>query len=307
MDQCLEHAIALIVHTRAGRQPTPVVHSFFDESTLTASYVVHDPASLAAAIIDPVLDFDATTCRYSLKSAEAIIAYIESEGLSTEWLLETHAHADHLTAAPFLRARVGGTHAIGCAITTVQQTFGDLFNAGPEFPRDGSQFDHLLDDGEKFSIGLIDCRVLDVPGHTAAGLAYIIGDSVFCGNTMFMPDYGTARTDLPGGDARQLYRSIRRLLCLPDEARLFVSHDYKAPGRDTYAWETTIGAERTANIHVRDGITEDAFVVVRTARDATLALPKLILQAMQVNMRAGAFPPADDNGKCYLRIPLNAI
>ncbi|WP_028228593.1 MBL fold metallo-hydrolase [Paraburkholderia ferrariae] len=307
MDPSLEHAIALIVRTRAGRQPTPVVRSFFDEATFTASYVVHDPASLAAAIIDPVLDFDATTCRYSSTSAEAIVAYIESEGLSTEWLLETHAHADHLTAAPFLQARVGGTHAIGRAITTVQQIFGDLFNAGPEFPRDGSQFDHLLDDGEKFRIGVIECGVLDVPGHTPAGLAYVIGDAVFCGNTMFMPDYGTARTDLPGGDARRLYRSIRRLLCLPDEARLFLSHDYKAPGRDTYAWETTIGAERTANVHVRDGITEGAFVGARTARDATLALPSLILQAMQVNMRAGAFPPMEDNGKCYLRIPLNAI
>ena len=307
MDQSLEHAIAIIAQTRAGQYPMPVIRSFFDEATFTASYVVHDPISLAAAITDPVLDFDAPTCRHSSTSAQAIVAYIESEGLSTEWLLETHAHANHLTAAPFLQARVGGTLAVGRDITTVQRIFGDLFNAGPEFPRDGSQFDHLFDDGEEFKIGAIECRVLDVPGHTPAGVAYVIGDSVFCGNTMFMPDYGTARTDLPGGDARRLYRSIRRLLCLPDEARLFLSHDYKAPGRDTYAWETTIGAERTANVHVRDGITEGAFVAVRTARDATLALPKLMLQAMQVNMRAGAFPPAEDNGKCYLRILLNTI
>lgn len=307
MDQSLEHAIAIIAQTRAGQYPMPVIRSFFDEATFTASYVVHDPISLAAAIIDPVLDFDAPTCRHSSTSAQAIVAYIESEGLSTEWLLETHAHANHLTAAPFLQARVGGTLAVGRDITTVQRIFGDLFNAGPEFPRDGSQFDHLFDDGEEFKIGAIECRVLDVPGHTPAGVAYVIGDSVFCGNTMFMPDYGTARTDLPGGDARRLYRSIRRLLCLPDEARLFLSHDYKAPGRDTYAWETTIGAERTANVHVRDGITEGAFVAARTARDATLALPKLMLQAMQVDMRAGAFPPAEDNGKCYLRIPLNTI
>ncbi|WP_321911201.1 MULTISPECIES: MBL fold metallo-hydrolase [unclassified Paraburkholderia] len=307
MDRSLEHAIEIIVQTRAGQHRMPVVRSFFDEATFTASYVVHDPISLAAAIIDPVLDFNAPTCRYSSRSAEAIVAYIESEGLSTEWLLETHAHADHLSAAPFLQARVGGTLAIGRAITTVQQIFGDLFNAGPEFARDGSQFDHLFDDGEEFIIGSIGCRVLDAPGHTPAGVAYVIGDSVFCGNTLFMPDYGTARTDLPGGDARQLFRSIRRLLCLPDEARLFLSHDYKAPGRDTYAWETTIGAERIANVHARDGITEGEFVAARTARDATLALPKLILQAMQVNMRAGALPPVESNGKRYLRIPLNTI
>ncbi|WP_347813513.1 MBL fold metallo-hydrolase [Burkholderia pyrrocinia] len=307
MDQSLEHAIASIVQTRAGKHPMPVVHSFFDEATSTASYVVHDPISLAAAIIDPVLDFDAPTCRCSETSAQAIVAHIESEGLSTVWLLETHVHADHLTAASFLQARVGGTLAIGRAITTVQRIFGGLFNAGPEFLRDGSQFDHLFDDGEGFKIGAIECRVLNVPGHTPDGVAYVIGDSVFCGNTMLMPDYGTARADLPGGDARRLFRSIRRLLCLPDEARLFVSHDYKAPGRDAYAWETTIGVERTTNVHVRDGITEDAFVAARTARDATLTLPKLLLQATQVNMRAGALPPVENNGKRYLRIPLNTI
>lgn len=307
MDQALEHTIAIIVQTRAGRYPKPVVRAFFDVATCTASYVIHDPVSLAAAIIDPVLDFDAPACRYSSTSAQTIAAYIESEGLSTDWLLETHAHADHLTAAPFLQARVGGTLAVGRAITSVQQIFGDLFNAGAEFPRDGSQFDHLFDDGEAFRIGSIPCRVLDVPGHTPAAVAYVIGDSVFCGNTMFMPDYGTARTDLPGGDAPQLYRSIRRLLCLPDETRLFVGHDYTAPGRDTYAWETTIGAERTANVHARDGITESAFVAVRTARDATLALPKLMLQAMQVNIQAGALPRAESNGKRYFRIPLNTL
>ena len=240
-------------------------------------------------------------------SAQTIVAYVESEGLSIEWLLETHAHADHLTAAPYLQAQVGGKIAIGRAITAVQQIFGDIFNAEPEFKRDGSQFDHLFDDGELFTIGELQCSVLNVPGHTPADVAFVIGDAVFCGDTLFMPDYGTARADFPGGDAGQLYRSIRRLLSLPDEARLFLCHDYKAPGRDTYAWQTTIGAERMANVHAREGVTEGEFVAARNARDATLAVPKLILPAIQVNMRGGALPRVESNGRRYLRIPLDTI
>lgn len=307
MDQLLEHASAGIVETRIGKRKAPIVRSFFDEGTCTASYVVHDPVTLTAAIIDSVLDFDAPAGRTSTRSAQAIVAYVESEGLSIEWLLETHAHADHLTAAPFLQAQVGGKIAIGRAITAVQKIFGDIFNAEPEFKRDGSQFDHLFDDGESFTIGTLECTVLNVPGHTPADVAYVIGDAVFCGDTLFMPDYGTARADFPGGDAGQLYRSIRRLLSLPDEARLFLCHDYKAPGRDTYAWQTTIGAERMANVHAREGVTEGEFVAARNARDATLDVPKLILPAIQVNMRGGALPRVESNGRRYLRIPLDTI
>ena len=307
MDQPLESASASIVETHAGKRSTPIVRSFFNEGTCTASYVVHDPVTRGAAIIDSVLDFDASSGRTSTVSAQTIVAYVESEGLSIEWLLETHAHADHLTAAPYLQAQVGGKIAIGRAITAVQQIFGDIFNAEPEFKRDGSQFDHLFDDGELFTIGELQCSVLNVPGHTPADVAFVIGDAVFCGDTLFMPDYGTARADFPGGDAGQLYRSIRRLLSLPDEARLFLCHDYKAPGRDTYAWQTTIGAERMANVHAREGVTEGEFVAARNARDATLAVPKLILPAIQVNMRGGALPRVESNGRRYLRIPLDTI
>nr|WP_284502933.1 MBL fold metallo-hydrolase [Caballeronia sp. GAWG1-1] len=307
MDQSLERASAGIVKTQIGDRKTPIVRSFFDESTCTATYVVHDPVTLTAAVIDSVLDFDAPAGRTSTRSAQAVVAYVESEGLSIEWLLETHAHADHLSAAPFLQAKVGGKIAIGRAITAVQQIFGDIFNAEPEFKRDGSQFDHLFDDGELFTIGTLECTVLNVPGHTPADVAYVIGDAVFCGDTLFMPDYGTARADFPGGDAGQLYRSIRRLLRLPDEARLFLCHDYKAPGRDTYAWQTTIGAERMANVHAREGVTEGEFVAARNARDATLAVPKLILPAIQVNIRGGALPRVESNGRRYLRIPLDTI
>lgn len=307
LDESLAYASSIVTRTRAGDLPSPIVRAFFDEATFTASYVVHDPVTLTAAIIDSVLDFDPSSGRTSTKSAEKIVAYVESEGLTVAWLLETHAHADHLTAAPFLAERVGGKLAIGGGITEVQKIFGELFNAGPDFRRDGSQFDHLFGDGDSFTIGALRCSALHVPGHTPADLAYIVGDAVFCGDTIFMPDYGTARADFPGGDARQLYRSIRRLLSLPDEARLFLCHDYKAPGRDHYVWETTIGAERTANVHVRDGVSEQDFVTARTARDAALAVPRLILPAVQVNMRAGAFPPAEDNGTRYLKIPLNVL
>lgn len=307
MDESLAHASEVIKRTRAGDHPAPVVRSFFDKATFTASYVVHDPVTLTAAIIDSVLDFDLASGRTSTKSAETIVAYVESEGLTVEWLFETHAHADHLTAAQFLLDQVGGKLAIGRGITDVQTIFGNIFNAEPAFRRDGSQFDHLFSDGDAFTIGTLKCRVLYVPGHTPADLAYVVGDAVFCGDTLFMPDYGTARADFPGGDARQLYHSIRRLLSLPDEARLFLCHDYKAPGREEFVWETTIGTERSTNVHARDGVSETEFVAARNARDATLSVPRLILPSVQFNMRAGAFPPAENNGKRYLKIPLNVL
>jgi glyoxylase-like metal-dependent hydrolase (beta-lactamase superfamily II) len=307
MDESVSTATRTVRSARAGDRTSPVVRAFFDEPTFTASYVVHDPITLKAAIIDSVLDFDPAAGRTSKHSADAIIAYVRSERLSVEWLLETHAHADHLSAAPYLQDQLGGRLAIGAEIVTVQQTFGKLFNAGSEFERDGSQFDRLFADGDTFTIGELEATVLHVPGHTPADLAYVIGDAVFCGDTIFMPDFGTARADFPGGDAHQLYRSIRRLLSLPAEARLFLCHDYKAPGRDAFAWETTIGAERAGNVHVHDGVSEDEFVAMRTARDRTLDMPKLILPAVQVNMRGGELPPAEENGVRYLRLPLDAI
>lgn len=307
MDAPLSTAARVIEAARAGDRPRPVVRTFFDEPTFTASHVVHDPVTRAAAIIDSVLDFDAASGRTSRASADAIIAYVEAEGLRVEWLLETHAHADHLSAAPYLQERLGGRLAIGREITTVQQVFGKLFNAGSAFERDGSQFDRLFDDGDSFAIGELQASVLHLPGHTPADLAYVIGDAVFCGDTIFMPDYGTARADFPGGDARRLFRSIRRLLSLPGDARLFLCHDYKAPGRDSFVWETTIRDERAANIHVHDGVSEDDFVRMRSARDATLSMPRLILPAVQVNMRGGELPPAEDNGVRYLKLPLDAI
>jgi glyoxylase-like metal-dependent hydrolase (beta-lactamase superfamily II) len=307
VDRSLGAVIDIIEAARAGSQPRPVVQAFFDESTFTASYVVHDPGTLKAAIIDSVLDFDAAAGRTSRTSADTIIAYVEARGLAVEWLLETHAHADHLSAAPYLQERLGGQLGIGREITTVQHVFGKLFNAGSDFERDGSQFDRLFDDGDIFAVGALQASVLHVPGHTPADLAYVIGDAVFCGDTLFMPDYGTARADFPGGDARRLFRSIRRLLSLPDDARLFLCHDYKAPGRDAFAWETTIRDERIANVHVHEGVTEDEFVKMRRDRDATLDMPKLILPAVQVNMRGGELPPAEDNGVRYLKLPLDVL
>ncbi|MEZ0497063.1 MBL fold metallo-hydrolase [Sphingomonas sp. IW22] len=300
-------AARVIEDCRTGQMPTPVVRAFFDEPTFTASYVVHDPATRAAAIVDSVLDFDPASGRTGHDSAQAIVDYVVTEGLSVEWLLETHAHADHLSAAPWLQEKLGGKLAIGRHITTVQETFGKLFNAGIEFERDGSQFDRLFDDGDSFQLGSIQVAVLHAPGHTPADLAYIIGDAVFPGDTIFMPDFGTARADFPGGDAHQLYRSIRRLLSLPREGRLFLCHDYKAPGRDAFAWETTIGAQRDANVHVHDGVDEDSFVAMRTERDRTLAMPRLIMPSIQVNMRGGHLPEPEDNGTRYLKIPLDAV
>jgi glyoxylase-like metal-dependent hydrolase (beta-lactamase superfamily II) len=285
----------------------PAVQSFFDEATNTVSHVVRDPATSACAVIDSVLDFDAPSGRTSSRSVDALIDYIKSESFSVQWLLETHAHADHLSAAPYLHEKLGGQMAIGHEILRVQQVFGKLFNAGSDFARDGSQFDHLFGDGERFQIGTLQAIALHVPGHTPACLAYVIGDAVFPGDTLFMPDYGTARCDFPGGDARQLYRSIRRLTSLPEAARVFLCHDYKAPGRDQYAWETTIGAERSANVHVRDGISEDEFVAMRNRRDASLSMPKLLLPSVQVNMRGGHLPPPEDDGVSYLKLPVNAL
>ncbi|EQB11619.1 beta-lactamase [Sphingobium quisquiliarum P25] len=300
-------ATQIVADTHAGKITAPVVRSFFDEPTFTASYVVHDPATRSAAIIDSVLDFDPASGRTDHGSAQAIIDYVEAEGLKVEWLLETHAHADHLSAAPFLQEKLGGKLAIGRVITTVQNVFGKIFNEGTQFERDGSQFDHLFDDGDRFSIGSIPAVALHVPGHTPADLAYVIGDAVFTGDTLFMPDYGTARADFPGGNARMLYRSIRRLMDLPRETRTFLCHDYKAPGRDDFVWETTIGQERDSNVHVHEGVGEDEFVEMRTRRDATLGMPRLILPSIQVNMRGGHLPEPEENGTRYLKLPLDVL
>jgi glyoxylase-like metal-dependent hydrolase (beta-lactamase superfamily II) len=306
-DVNLELAAAQVEAVLHGKLRTPHVKAFFDEPTFTASYVVHDPATKVAAIIDSVLDFDHPSGRTSYESVDAIIAYVEAEGLKVEWLLETHAHADHLSAAPYLQERLGGQLVIGAEIVTVQNVFGKIFNEGTRFSRDGSQFDRLLVDGDKLMIGEIPLIALHVPGHTPADMAYIIGDAVFTGDTMFMPDYGSARADFPGGDARQLYRSVRRLMKLPDRSRVFLCHDYKAPNRDEYVWETTMLAERTGNVHVHEGVSEDDFVEMRTQRDATLSMPKLILPSIQVNMRGGRMPEPEENGVSYLKLPLNQL
>ena len=281
------------------------VRSFFDEATFTVTHVLSDPATGKAAIIDSVLDFDPASGRTSTASADAVIAYVREQGLEVEWLLETHAHADHLSAAPYLQEQLGGRLAIGRHILTVQNVFGKIFNEGTRFARDGSQFDHLFDEGDRFSVGTIPAIALHVPGHTPADMAYVIGDAVFIGDTLFMPDYGSARADFPGGDAHILYRSVRRLLSLPEASRLFLCHDYKAPGRDTYAWETTVAEQRRSNVHLHDGISEDDFVAMRKARDATLDMPRLILPSIQINMRGGHFPEPEENGVSYLKLPLN--
>ena len=306
-DTPLSKATAQVAATLAGTSPRPEVASFFDEATFTVSHVVWDDESREAAIIDSVLDFDPNSGRTALESADKLIAFVQEKGLKVTWLLETHAHADHLSAAPYLREKVGGQVAIGEHIVTVQGVFGKLFNAGSDFQRDGSDFYHLFADGDTFAIGRVPVTVLHVPGHTPACIAYVIGDAVFTGDTMFMPDYGTARADFPGGDARQLFRSLRRILSLPEATRLFMCHDYLPKNRNHYVWETTVAAEREGNIHAHDGVSEDEFVAMREARDATLDMPRLILPSVQVNMRAGHLPPAEDNGVTYLKIPLNAV
>lgn len=285
----------------------PRVKAFFDDNTFTVSYVVSEPEGGRAAIIDSVLDFDPKSARSSTRSADAIIAYVRAQSLSVDWILETHLHADHMTAAPYLKQQLGGRSGIGARITEVQKTFKALFNLGADFAADGSDFDHLFADGETFRIGALEARVLATPGHTPACVTYLIGDAAFVGDTIFMPDYGSARTDFPGGNAATLYGSIRKLFDLPPETRMFLCHDYKAPGRDHFAWETTVAAQRESNIHLHDGIDEAAFVELRETRDKKLQMPALILPSVQVNLRAGRFPAPEDNGIAYLKIPLNAI
>jgi glyoxylase-like metal-dependent hydrolase (beta-lactamase superfamily II) len=285
----------------ASREPG--VQGFFDEPTNTVSYLAWDPETKAGIIIDPVLDFDHRSGNASVKSADTILAAAEKAGLSIVFVLETHAHADHLSAAPYIKQKTGAPVGIGEHIRDVQQIFRPVFNAF-DVSGDGSEFDHLFSDGETFPIGALRGEVIHTPGHTPACISYRIGNSVFIGDTMFMPDYGTARADFPGGDARTLYRSIRKLLSLPPETRLFLCHDYKTPKRDHYAWETTVAEQAAHNVQVHDGVSEDAFVAMREARDATLHAPDLLLPSIQVNIRAGAFPPADANGVRYLKLPV---
>ncbi|MDP3415740.1 MBL fold metallo-hydrolase [Falsiroseomonas sp.] len=284
----------------------PEVTAFFDAPTNTISYVVKDPASTACAVVDSVMDIDYAAGRISHQGADAIIAHIRAHGLQLEWLIETHVHADHLSAAPYIQNALGGKIGIGEQITVVQEVFGKVFNEGTEFRRDGSQFDRLFRDGDRYTIGGLQAFAMHTPGHTPACMTHVIGDAAFVGDTLFMPDGGSARADFPGGDARTLYRSIRRVLDLPPETRLFMCHDYAPNGREI-RWETTVGEERAHNIHVRDGVTEDEFVAMREARDRTLDMPRLILPSLQVNMRAGALPPAEPNGRVFLKLPVNAL
>ncbi|HJS41408.1 MAG TPA: MBL fold metallo-hydrolase [Sphingomicrobium sp.] len=281
----------------------PTIRSFFDEATNTVSHLVADPLTGAAAVIDPVLDFDAASGQVATASADQLLAEAEIEGWKIVWILETHAHADHLSAAAYLKEKTGATVGIGEGIRDVQKVFCPLLAADDCEPN-GGDFDHLFGDGERIDLGTLNIEVIATPGHTPACVSYLIGDALFVGDTLFMPDYGTARTDFPGGDAGQLYRSIRRILSLPEDTRVFMCHDYKAPGRDTFAWETTVGEERRSNPHVHDGISEDEFVAMRESRDATLPVPKLLYPSIQVNIRGGRLPPAEANGRRYIRIPL---
>jgi len=285
----------------------PQVKAFFDDATNTVSYVVRAPNGRSAAIIDSVLDFDYSSGRTDTTSADAIIDYVTTEGLTVEWVLETHVHADHLSAAPYLQEKLGGKIGIGEKITVVQDTFGKVFNEGTEFERDGSQFDQLFKEGDSFHIGQLRGDVLHTPGHTPACLTYVIGDAAFVGDTLFMPDFGTARCDFPGGSAETMFSSVQKILALPEETRIFVGHDYKAPGREEYAWESTVGEQKSRNVHVGTGKTKDDFVRMRTERDATLGMPKLIIPSLQVNMRAGQMPPEDDKGDVFLKVPVNKL
>jgi glyoxylase-like metal-dependent hydrolase (beta-lactamase superfamily II) len=285
----------------------PLVTAFFDEATFTVSYVVRDPSSPSAAIIDSVLDYDPKSGRTGTDSADRIADHIRAEKSQVEWILETHVHADHLSAGAYLKSKLGGRLAIGDHVGAVQSAFKKIFNIEPDFRTDGSQFDHLFRDGEGFAIGALHARALYTPGHTPACVTYLIGNAAFVGDTLFMPDYGTARTDFPGGDAATLYRSIQRIYELPPNTRLFMCHDYKAPGRDSYVWETTVAEQRSKNVHLHAGVSEADFVRMRTERDKTLSMPVLILPSVQVNMRGGHFPPPEANGISYLKIPLNAL
>ncbi|WP_299354673.1 MBL fold metallo-hydrolase [uncultured Shimia sp.] len=286
---------------------TPDVKAFFDDATNTISFIVKDPEGSSCAIIDSVLDFDYSSGRTDTKSADEVIAFVKDQALTVEWLLESHVHADHLSAAPYIQEQVGGKIGIGKNITMVQDTFGKVFNEGTEFQRDGSQFDRLFTEGDTLMIGQMRVDVLHTPGHTPACLTYVIGDAAFVGDTLFMPDFGTARCDFPGGSSETLYNSIQKILALPDETRIFVGHDYKAPGRDEYAWETTVGEQRARNIHVGEGRDKETFVEMRDTRDATLAMPKLIIPSLQVNMRAGQMPEADEQGDVFLKVPVNKL
>jgi glyoxylase-like metal-dependent hydrolase (beta-lactamase superfamily II) len=304
----MEHPMsASTIDAAATAQAVPDVAAFFDPATSTATYLVADPATGRAAIIDSVLDFDAKSGRHATRSADRLIAAVRERGLGVDWILETHVHADHLTAAPYLKEKLGGRTAIGAHIDEVQTIFARVFDAEPGFATDGRQFDRLFHEGERFAIGALAVRVMHTPGHTPADVTYVIGDAAFVGDTLFMPDYGTARADFPGGDAAVLYRSIRRILALPPETRLFTGHDYKAPGRDRFAWESTVAAQRAGNVHVHDGVAEADFVAMRRARDATLGMPALLLPSVQVNMRAGDFPPPAANGVRYLKLPLDLL
>jgi glyoxylase-like metal-dependent hydrolase (beta-lactamase superfamily II) len=284
----------------------PEVTAFFDEPTNTISYVVKDPASNACAVVDSVMDIDYAAGRITYDGADKIIAFIKQNGLKLEWLIETHVHADHLSAAPYIQKKLGGKLGIGDKITVVQETFGKIFNEGTEFQRDGPQFDRLFKDGDTYTVGKMQCFAMHTPGHTPACMTHVMGDAAFVGDTLFMPDGGTARADFPGGDAHSLFKSIKKVLSLPKQTRLFMCHDYGPNGRDI-RWETTVGDEREHNIHVRDGVTEEEFVAMRTARDSTLSMPKLIIPSLQVNMRAGDLPPPDQSGKRFLKVPVNTL
>ncbi|TQM92327.1 MAG: MBL fold metallo-hydrolase [Roseinatronobacter sp.] len=285
----------------------PEITAFFDEATFTVTYVVRDPESQKCAIVDSVLDFDYASGHTDTRSADAVIAFVKDKGYEVQWLLETHVHADHLSAAPYIQRELGGQIAIGENIRIVQDTFGKVFNEGTEFQRDGSQFDALFKEGDSFHIGQLRGDVMHTPGHTPACLTYVIGDAAFVGDTLFMPDFGTARCDFPGGSADTMWDSVQKILSLPDETRIFVGHDYKAEGRDTYAWETTVGDQKRLNKHVGAGKSKDDFVRARNERDAQLGMPRLIVPSLQVNMRAGQMPPAEENGTVYLKVPVNTL
>ncbi|OYX20239.1 MAG: MBL fold metallo-hydrolase [Rhodobacterales bacterium 32-66-9] len=284
----------------------PVVQGFFDPATNTISYVVRDPGSNACAIVDSVMDINYAAGRITYDHADEIIAHVRSNGLKVDWLIETHVHADHLSAAPYIQKQLGGKIGIGRNITVVQETFGKVFNEGTQFQRDGSQFDRLFDDGDTYRVGSMQCTAIHTPGHTPACMTHVMGDAAFVGDTLFMPDGGSARADFPGGDAGQLYDSIQKVLSLPDATRLFMCHDYGPNGREI-RWETTVGDERAHNIHVRTGVTREEFVAMRTARDKTLDMPRLIIPSLQVNMRGGDLPPADEAGKRFLKVPINGL
>jgi glyoxylase-like metal-dependent hydrolase (beta-lactamase superfamily II) len=285
----------------------PDVTAFFDEATNTITYVLRDPSSSACAIVDSVLDFDYASGRTDTRSADAVLAFIRAGNLDLQWILETHVHADHLSAAPYLQAQLGGKIGIGAHITDVQATFGKVFNEGTEFQRDGSQFDRLFGDGDAFHIGQFRCDVMHTPGHTPACMTYVIGDAAFVGDTLFMPDFGTARCDFPGGSAATMYASVQRILALPEDTRVFVCHDYKAPGRENYAWESTVGEQKLRNVHIGGGRSAEDFVILRQARDASLPMPRLIIPSLQINMRAGQMPSPDADGGTYLKVPINRL